>query len=288
MGFFYEKCRFCNYLSDVKNNLKRHELSKHSIQNSELKQVDENLKKVAKIKKKSPKNPLKSPTLLKKVAKSRQILNFLENCQKCGKEYKTKYSLINHENNCNGFNSLTCEICMITFSNKNLKHKHKLTNKCSYRSVFDLEGHHDKKVVNNFGSERIDYLQSDIIDIMISGSNTIPFYLKCKYFNRSFPENNNIKYTKCNESMILEDGKWICKNLNILTSQLIDIAIKELLSYYDKNKEQISSKINNEEVFENIKSKLFVVHNGLNKKVYKEIFNKVKDLIKNTNQLVAS
>jgi len=123
---------------------------------------------------------------------------------------------------------------------------------------------------------------------MTSGSNTIPYYLKRKYFNRSFPENNNIKFTKSNECMILEDGKWVHKNLDVLTSELIDIAIKELLSYYDKNKEQISSKINNEEVFENIKSKLFVVHNGLNKKVYRDIFNKVKDLIKNTNQLLSN
>jgi hypothetical protein len=123
---------------------------------------------------------------------------------------------------------------------------------------------------------------------MTSGSNTIPYYLKRKYFNRSFPENNNIKFTKSNECMILEDGKWVHKNLDVLTSELIDKAIKELLSYYDKNKEQISSKINNEEVFENIKSKLFVVHNGLNKKVYRDIFNKVKDLIKNTNQSLSN
>lgn len=175
---------------------------------------------------------------------------------------------------------------MITFSNRNLKHKHKLLNKCSYRSLFDLKGQDSKKVVNDFGNERLDYIQNEIIDFMTSGSNTIPFYLKRKYFDRSFPENNNIKFTKSNECMILVDGIWIHKHLDILTCELIDIAIKELISYYNKNKELISSRIDNEEVCENIKSKLFVVHNGLNKKLYKEIFSKVKDLIKNTSQIL--
>lgn len=104
MGFFYEKCKFCNYLSDVKNNLKRHELNQHSEQNIESKLINENSKNVAEIQKMSPKNSLNSTISLKNSKNVAKIVNFVEKCPKCEKTYKNKYSLIEHEKNCNGLN----------------------------------------------------------------------------------------------------------------------------------------------------------------------------------------
>lgn len=283
MGFFYEKCDFCNYSSDIKCNLKRHLISKHSDENMRIDEVKKIAPKCEKNGQKYGQNEKNHPKYAKNWPKNEKIIPALQKCQKCYKTYKTKISLLEHEKNCNGFDNSTCDICMITFPSMKSLCKHKLLNLCTYRSVFNLEGHENKKVVNNFGSERIDYItQADIINFMTSGSNTIPFYLKRKYFDRSFPENNNIQYSKSNKCMVLEEGIWIHKNLNILTIDLIDTAIKELISYYNKNKEELSLIIKNNDIFENIKNKLYMIHNGIDKKTYKIIFIKTKDLIKNS------
>jgi hypothetical protein len=47
-------------------------------------------------------------------------------CDKCFKTFKNRYTLKRHVNNCNGFNNpLQCDICMGIFTHRNNKYKHR-------------------------------------------------------------------------------------------------------------------------------------------------------------------
>jgi hypothetical protein len=152
-------------------------------------------------------------------------------CSKCNKFYKTKKSLINHEKSCNGLSILTCPKCMKIFSHINNKNKHIKKNNCKAKSI----NNNINDYINNYGNERIDYLEDfinkpDIKDLPIH--KRLIKYIEYKYFNEEFPENKNIKY-KNNNCLIREDDKWKPKDLNNI---IIDIIEKnKSIIYTDDN-----------------------------------------------------
>lgn len=66
--------------------------------------------------------------------------------------------------------------------------------------------------------------------------------IEFKYFNKNFPENNNIKFEKGNRCLIKQDDEWKITDINYLTNKLIDTNLKELEDYYNIHKEAIGEK----------------------------------------------
>jgi hypothetical protein len=161
-------------------------------------------------------------------------------CSKCNKFYKINKSLIAHESKCNGLNILSCPKCMTTFSNVHNKNKHIKNNNCKAKSInFNIIMKDD--YINNYGNERIDYLEDfinkpDIKDLPIH--KRLIKYIEYKYFNEDFPENKNIKYEN-NYCLLREDGKWKPKDLN---NMIIDIIEKNKLIIYTDNDDDINDK----------------------------------------------
>ncbi len=157
-------------------------------------------------------------------------------CSKCNKFYKINKYLITHELKCNGLNILSCPKCMTTFSNVNNKNKHIKNNNCKARSInYNIIMKDD--YINNYGNERIDYLEDfinkpNIKDLPIHKK--LIKYIEYKYFNEEFPENKNIKYDN-NYCLIREDGKWKPKDLN---NMIIDIIAKNKLIIYNNNDDE--------------------------------------------------
>jgi hypothetical protein len=95
--------------------------------------------------------------------------------------------------------------------------------------------------INNYGNERIDYLEDfinkdNIKDLPIHKK--LIKYIEYKNFNDEFPENRNIKYEN-NNCLIKEEGKWKSKDLNNL---IIDIIEKNKFIVYNNYIEYIDEK----------------------------------------------
>jgi hypothetical protein len=155
-------------------------------------------------------------------SKTKDIKDIIEDnrCSKCNKFYKTKKVLINHEKSCNGLSILTCPKCMITFSSRFCKSSHMKRNNCKAKSI----NNNIDDYINDFGNERIDYLENflnepDIKDLPIH--KRLIKYIEYKYFNEEFPENKNITY-KNNNCLIKEDGKWKPKHINNMITDIIE------------------------------------------------------------------
>ena len=296
MPFPFTKCDFCNYKTDVKCNLVRHQNSKHKHEKEQKDDFSENVQNV------SPKVQNVSP-IVQNVSPNIQnvSLNILS-CSKCNKIYKTKRHLVTHQNKCKGVDELTCPKCMISFSNRKHKSRHVNKNNCKARSIIyartpnvqnitNIENQtvnninnqiNNNIIINNFGTERIDHISNkDIYKMLISGANTIPLYIEKKHFDKNFPENNNITFTNENKCKVLEDNIWKEKDLGIISSKLVHDNSEILLLYCEDNELELSNYIENKEVLDHITDKLIIIYNKSDAKKYNEVLGKIKELVKN-------
>ena len=283
------KCSFCNYFSNRKFNLQKHINNKHS-NISDISKMSENGEKV------NPNEEKVNPLLI---------------CKKCNKKYKTKKYLELHEINCKGIDELTCPKCMISFTTKQAKSRHIKANNCKARSIIHAREpnpqniihnqiinnniqnniqnnntHNNNFIINNFGNERLDHISYDeIVKMLLSGDNTIPMFIEKKHFDKNFPENNNIMYTKENKCKVMENNSWKEKNISLVSSKLIKDNSGYLLLFCNDNKICLTEGIEDEEVLDFIKYKLMKIYHKDDDK-YKEIYNMVNDIIKNTKKMV--
>ena len=295
MNFF---CEECEYSTNKKYNLIRHQNSKHfkkevKIINEEIVNQNEEIVK-------------QNEEIVKQneeiVNQNEEIVNQkMYQCKKCNKNYKTKKYLIEHEKICNGINILTCPKCMFTFSSRSSKSAHIKKNNCKAKSIIHLvnkETDNENKpslyingnnnnniinntIINNFGNERTDYITlDDMIQIFKCGDNIIPKYIELKHFNKEFPENHNIKYEKNKGCLIKNDNRWGLTNLDILSNKLFDKNSFELRNYYNNQKKDIEEKIKNIEVLEFIYSRLNYLDLNLNRTLFNNIKNEIKNIIK--------
>jgi len=298
MPFPYTKCRFCDYKTDVKCNLIRHQNTKHKdklFENNESKQTVQN--DIPNVQNVCPNEQNVCPNVQNVCPNVQNV------CPMCFKTYKTKRHLNKHKTLCKGIDELTCSKCMTSFTTRSAKHKHIKRNNCSARSVIH---YHNKNIqniiqnqniynttnntnntnnliINNFGSERIDHIsQDDIVKMLTSGLNTVPLYIKKKHFDKNFPENNNIKYSNDNKCQVLEDNCWQEKDIGLLSTNLMKDNTEVLLMYCDNNEIQLLNEIDDIEKYEHIRNKLFIVYNKSDNQKYNAVLTKIKELIKSS------
>ena len=132
------KCSLCDYKSNRKFNVIRHQNVKHAdiitnqkietknnkkeqTTNSEVVKKEEttNLDVVKKEETNNSEVIKKEETTNLEVVKREEFF-----CKKCNKKYLTKKHLINHEKKCIGIDKLTCPKCMFHFSCKEAKSRH--------------------------------------------------------------------------------------------------------------------------------------------------------------------
>jgi len=287
------QCSFCNYITDRKFNLQRHTSKKHQCehQNNELSKTVQNV---------PPKVQNVPPNVQNVPPNVQNVPPCSLSCSKCNKIYKTARHLYNHEKVCNKVDSLTCPRCMTSFSNRKHKSRHIKADKCKARSIIHARTpniqnitnnniqnnnyvtNNNTFVINNFGSERLDYIShEEIVKILTSGMNTLPLYIKKKHFDKDFPENRNIKYTLENQCKVFEDNNWQNKDLGLLSSSLVHDNTEILLLYCDSKDKEVLNTIQDIDKYENVKNKLFILYNKTDSAKYNAIITKIKDLIKN-------
>jgi uncharacterized C2H2 Zn-finger protein len=281
----------------VKCNLKRHQNAKHSKEIYEKQQNSINGQNVC------PNGQNVCPNEQNVCPNEQNV------CPKCKKIYKTKKHLTKHEKICKGIDELTCSRCMTSFTTRAAKHKHIKLNKCNARSIVhartqtiqnttynniqniqnqNITNNIDNSItnnliINNFGSERIDHIsEEDIKQILQSGTNTVPLYIKKKHFDKNFPENQNIKYSNDNKCHVMEDNLWKEKDIALLSTDLIQDNTEVLLMYCDNNEIQLLKDIKDADKYEHIRNKLFIVYNKSDNQKYNAVLVKIRELIKNS------
>ena len=298
MSFF---CEECEYATNKKYNLIRHQNNKHF--KKELKIINEEIvKQNEEIVKQNEEIVKQNEEIVKQ--NEENVKQTIYQCKKCNKNYKTKKYLIEHEKICNGINILTCPKCMFTFLSRSSKSAHIKKNKCKAKSIIHLvnkETDNENKpslyingnnnnnnnniinntIINNFGNERTDYITlDDMIQIFKCGDNIIPKYIELKHFNKDFPENHNIKYEKNKGCLIKNNNRWGLTNLDILSNKLFDKNSFELRNFYNNQKTDIEEKIKNIELLEFIYSRLNYLDLNLNRSLFNNIKNEIKNIIK--------
>ena len=231
----------------------------------------------------------------------------------------------NHEISCKIVDILTCPKCMVSFTTRQHKNKHIKANKCKARSVIHYyaarEGnqiiqstdessimpstinnnqctqintqnnHHCIQIgtqniyVNNYGSERVDYLDFDKYLQIFKKYYDIPSALtKEIHFNPQFPENNNICYNNEKTTWIKSNDEFIYKDLNLLVEELIREKSKMIQTFARDNKDDICTTMSIEIYEEIIELLLKLVLIKEPSKQYKRQVNIIIDMIRNTKK----
>ena len=304
---------FCNYTSNRKYDVLRHHNAKHNNINIEMrnnqkdnkneKNVNQNNENVNQNNENVNQNEKNVNQNEKNVNQNEKNVNQSKNndiytCIKCNKNYKIFKTYEQHQQKCNGINSLTCPKCMKLFKSRHAKSAHIKKNKCKPKSIIYLDNEYIKQGINingnnnniitnnniiiyNYGNERTDYITlDDYVKILKSGNNMIPNYIEFKYFNKDFPENNNIKYKQNIGCIIKKNDKWSIINIDYLTDNLFKSNLFELHKYYYKQKKEIDEKIKDIEVIEFITSRLNYLDLSVNKNILYVIKNEIKNRIR--------
>jgi len=236
-------------------------------------------------------------------------------CKKCNKIYKNKKYLVSHEAKCKGIDELTCPRCMVSFTTRQHKYRHITNNKCKPRSIIharipnadnitnninsqNIENQNNINtlnntqnnniIINNYGSERMDYLDFDkMLDIFKTAYNIPSILTKHIHFNKDFPENNNITCSNDdkNYSLVKMNDEYIFKNLNSLVYELIKDKTRLMHNFATGNKENICVSMDTR-IYEDIIElllKLLLLQEPSEQ--YKHQVGIIRDMIKNSNVL---
>ncbi len=289
-------CEFCNYSTKRNYNLKRHHNAVHNRNIPKINIEEKDMQNEENVNR----NEENVNRIEENVNQIEENVKQLFYCSKCAKQYKTKKYLINHEEKCNSLNILTCTRCMFTFSSRISKSAHMKRNNCKARSIIHavnpdvkhslyINGNNNNNnttttIINNYGSERTDYITfDDMMRILLhSGNNIIPKYIEFKHFNKNFPENHNIKYERNNGCLIRKDGEWKLTNIDYLSNNLIDKNTSEIRKYYNNQKKDIEAKIKNIELIDFINKRFNYLDLSFNKDIYNSIKFEIKNIIKTT------
>ena len=284
------KCSYCSYFTTRKFNYDRHVNAKHDDKTLQIDNCSQNEENVEVLE--------ENVEVLEENVELKNL-----KCSKCYKKYKTKKFLINHESNCKGIDELTCSKCMKSFPSRSSKSHHIRRNTCNARSIIyarepnatniiqtqniqNIQTQNNIQtnniIINNFGQERLDHIShEDIRKILLSGANTLPKYIEKKHFDKDFPENKNILYTRENRCKVLEDDGWKEKDISLLSSKLIKDNARVLLLYCDENEIKLSHEINDDDIYQHVKNKLVIIYNKSDNAKYNFVLNSIKELLKN-------
>jgi len=301
------KCGFCKYKTNRKYDLNKHHNRMHKYE------ININADKNFYEKNVVPNEKNVVPNEKNVVPNEKNVVSILI-CKKCNKIYKTKKSFIEHEKNCKGIDELTCPRCMISFKSRYSKSKHIKRNNCKPRSIIyartpnpnnidkiekNIQNNIEQQTnnietqnniqtqnniyINNYGNERLDYLNYEKMLEIFKKSYNIPTLLtKEIHFNENFPENNNIRYENEKSVLIKKNDGFIYKNLTVLARELINNKSELMKKFAEENKDDICLKMGielYELIIENLID-LLLLHKP-DENYIKQVEN-IRDLIKNT------
>ena len=230
----------------------------------------------------------------------------INNCSWCNKQYVNKYSRLRHETTCVEKIKVDKEklrIQLLEEKNKNLEDKlieleqiikqggipitqNTQNNNTNSHNTYNIQ----HIVVNKHGYEDMSHLtDTQKINNLSKGFNSLPEYIKLKHFDPAHPENSNIYMPSLKSAdVIIFDGKnWIADDSNDVIYHLIDNSKSEVGDNFKELKSKLPPIVKElyEKVLKNDNEDIFKTQKKLVKKM---LYNK-KDLpikIKKANKLL--
>jgi len=101
-------------------------------------------------------------------------------------------------------------------------------------------------VINNYGSENIDYITfSRFVKLLETPLSAISKLIELKHFNGKHPENHNIKITNIHDKFakIYKDKKWLVSNKKDIIQDLVENGYADFEEFKDLNEEELTNKI---------------------------------------------
>jgi len=101
-------------------------------------------------------------------------------------------------------------------------------------------------VINNYGSENIDYITFNrFVKLLETPLSAISKLIELKHFNGKHPENHNIKITNIHDKFakIYKDKKWLVSNKKDIIQDLVENGYADFEEFKDLNEEELTNKI---------------------------------------------
>ena len=101
-------------------------------------------------------------------------------------------------------------------------------------------------VINNYGSENIDYITFNrFVKLLETPLSAISKLIELKHFNDKHPENHNIKITNIHDKFakIYKDKKWLVSNKKDIIQDLVENGYADFEEFKDLNEEELTNKI---------------------------------------------
>ena len=101
-------------------------------------------------------------------------------------------------------------------------------------------------VINNYGSENIDYITfNKFVKLLETPLSAISKLIELKHFNEKHPENHNIKITNIHDKFakIYKDKKWLVSNKKDIIQELVENGYADFEEFKDLNEEELTNKI---------------------------------------------
>jgi hypothetical protein len=287
-------CSVCNYMSIRKDNYDRHMMSNKHIKkesnnstssdkndNFNIEQVSNDLKKESNNSTSSDKNDKFN---IEQISKEKTY-----KCSKCFKGYQCKKRLILHKEKCRGVDSLTCSVCMKTFSHSSHKSRHEKKRKCKATSIYKYYQSKDvfemQNYVMDYRNETNMYIDNNFCVALIktAANCIIQKYVENKHFNALFPENQNVKCLN-NKFMIKQQGKWNCIHRKTLADKLYNDCGYEFLQKIKILDSEIKAAFPNKSDYEDVMFRANYIEletYGYSEKIKRDII----DLVKSTSSV---
>ncbi len=101
-------------------------------------------------------------------------------------------------------------------------------------------------IINNYGSENIDYITfKRFVKLLETPLSAIPRLIEMKFFNPKHPENHNIKITNIHDKFakIYKDKKWLVSNKKEIMRDLVDNGYEDFEEFKDLNEDEFTEMI---------------------------------------------
>ena len=265
------ECKVCLFYTDLKPNYIRHiSTKKHKRNMGELEEKGINSPyqdstKVAQMSTNFEKNPKKVAQMSTKVA---QMSTNLEECEYCGKEFKTRANLRRHiKNYCKEkksieqtesikdkqiellqqqVNKLMDKVGGTTINNTQVHNKIEKIDNIHQQSNIENTNNiqqNNNVQLNCFGKENLSMLTDDVKQELIKGPyKMMPKLMEMIYFNKKYPENHTMKLVNKNKDImkIRDKDGWKLVDKNETVDYILEDKNYEVDSYYDNNAEEFS------------------------------------------------
>ena len=239
-------CNRCGYTTNRKQNLRSHLLRKNLCKPimNELDRYDLLVSNGFDEESKKYEKPTFSPQNNTKLPQN-NTKKYI--CEFCNKGYTRIDSLNRHKNNyCKEKKNISNQIELLmkkmiymdekinnlTNENKELKNQIKNNKPNVNRGTINNAQNqlNNNVIINNFGSENIDYITDKIFyKLLNTPINAIPKLLELKHFHPKQPENHNVKITNLHDkyAKIYKDKKWLTKNKKEVIDDIIDYCMAD-------------------------------------------------------------